>query len=184
MTDDQAPERWESTWKPTRTREQALSELRSDAERGGLTEGYEHDDLGRPVAGQTTITAPSLPPDDRPDAQVCQICIRSVRPERRVWIRPERAACRVCATECERIDPAEVDAWLRTPRGDRRLNHAMQYGIDPATSAAVPAGKVAVTHFYEDQDGLPLASVTQPAGGWHPVHPRCYFDVARERTFD
>ena len=161
--------------------DERLDQLRADLQGAGFAEGYEDDGLGAPAAEVDTITVPTLPPDQRPDAIVCQLCIRSVNVRRRVWIRPGVAACKVCAGEPN--DPAEVDAWIRIPRGDRRLHLAMSFGVDPASGGSVNPGTVSTTHLFEDVDGTPLAAVTHSAA-WSMLHARGYFDLAAERTLD
>ena len=176
---------------PPPERQERLTQLRADLNDAGFTEGFEDDDLGAPSADHDTITVPTLPPDNRPEDLVCALCVRTMPPRRREWLWtsvgaggdiPVRvAACGVCASQHN--DPAEVDAWLRIPRADRRLHLAMMFGIDPATSAIVAPGTVQTTQWFEDDDGMPLAAVTHTAT-WSVLHPRCYFDVVQERTFE
>jgi hypothetical protein len=115
------------------------------------------DDLPEPSSSSYRWTIPVLPPDHRPDGEVCGVCLRSLLPRRAVWVHV-LPLCRACHSL---NDNRQVLAWwLALPRAKRRAMIVVAFELDPATVAEAEVD-AEFTRYFEDLDGLPSGLETR-----------------------
>jgi hypothetical protein len=127
-------------------------------------------------------TVPPQRADDRPDTEVCGLCVRSLKPRRAVY-EHRLPVCRACASQPN--DPALLEWWMGLARYKRRAWITVVFGIDPLdfAEAEVEAERIDIT---EDADGIPAAVRVRTGnhafGAGQVVLPvNTYWDLWRRR---